>query len=250
MRPSSGGKFLPSAAGVVDGPRRTRVDSLCERRSWPPFGFGFGSLPLCTGEGTEGVHGRSLGGRLLGGMVAKCRRRLNAAVARAWCAFDRAAELPSRVTPAAPVLFFGDLDAYCASPFRVLTVGLNPSLREFPAGEPFRRFALLTGGNSDREPGRYLDAMSAYFRTDPYRRWFSALEPLLNGAGRATTPPRARHRRRSTPTSARPSPPARRGADSPALSERPSKPKAVPSGTRCWRRCARMWLRYQWPAST
>ena len=113
----------------------------------------------------------------------QCRRRLNATVARAWCAFDRATELPSCVTPAAPVLFFGDLDAYCASPLRVLTVGLNPSLREFPAGEPFRRFPLLMAGSSGREPGRYLDAMSAYFRTDPYRRWFSALEPLLNGAG-------------------------------------------------------------------
>ena len=110
-------------------------------------------------------------------------RRLDAAVAQAWRAFDRAAELSSRVTPAAPVLFFGDVDAYCASPLRVLTVGLNPSLHEFPAGEAFRRFPLLTGGSSDREPGRYLDAMSAYFRTDPYRRWFSALEPLLNGAG-------------------------------------------------------------------
>ena len=79
-----------------------------------------------------------------------------------------------------PILFFGDLAAYRTSPLRVVTVGLNPSLHEFPAGEPFRRFPLAEG---DREPSRYLDAMSAYFCTDPYRSWFNAFEPLLNGLG-------------------------------------------------------------------
>ena len=134
-----------------------------------------------TGSGWTGRRRRD--DERLGGMAAKYRRRLNPSVAQAWCAFDRAAELSSRVTPAAPVLFFGDLDAYCASPLRVLTVGLNPSLNEFPAGDPFRRFPLLAGTNGDSEPDHYLDAISAYFRTDPYRGWFSAFEPLLNGAG-------------------------------------------------------------------
>ena len=111
------------------------------------------------------------------------RRHLTPLVSRAWRVFDRAAGRPSRVTPATPILFFGDLDAYRASPLRVLTVGLNPSLHEFPAGDPFRRFPLLNGGSTDREPGRYLEAMSAYFRTDPYRGWFSAFERVLDGAG-------------------------------------------------------------------
>ena len=97
--------------------------------------------------------------------------------------FDRAAGLPARVTPAAPILFFGDPDAYRASPLRVLTVGLNPSQHEFPAGNPFQRFPLLNGGSAAREPNRYLDAMSAYFHTDPYRGWFSAFERVLDGAG-------------------------------------------------------------------
>ena len=103
-------------------------------------------------------------------------------VVRAWRAFDCAAALPSRVTPAAPILFFGDLDAYRKSPLRVVTVGLNPSRKEFPADEPFRRFRL-PGADRDREPDRYLEAMSAYFRTCPYRSWFGAFEPLLKGAG-------------------------------------------------------------------
>ena len=117
--------------------------------------------------------------------VSVARRRgefLSEPVALGWDAFDRVAHRTCRVAPAAPILFFGDLDAYRASPLRVVTVGLNPSLHEFPAGEPFRRFPLAES-NRDREPSRYLDAMSAYFRTDPYRSWFNTFEPLLNGLG-------------------------------------------------------------------
>ena len=115
---------------------------------------------------------------------------LDQAVAQSWRAFDRAAARPSRVTPAAPILFFGDLAAYRTSALRVLTVGLNPSLHEFPEEEPFRRFPLLEG-TRDQEPDRYLDAMSRYFRTDPYSVWFSAFEPLLNGAGASYYPGKA-----------------------------------------------------------
>ena len=105
---------------------------------------------------------------------------LSEPVALAWRAFDRVADRTCRVNPAVPILFFGDLDAYRASPLRVVTVGLNPSRKEFPAGEPFRRFPLAEG---NREPPRYLDAMSAYFCTYPYSEWFNAFEPLLNGLG-------------------------------------------------------------------
>ena len=53
--------------------------------------------------------------------------------------FEVAASLESRVSPAIPILFFGDLDAYAKSQQRVLTVGLNPSRIEFPAGNPAAR---------------------------------------------------------------------------------------------------------------
>ena len=109
-------------------------------------------------------------------------QQLSEQVALAWQAFDRAAGRSWRVVPAAPILFFGDLDAYRASPLRVVTVGLDPSSHEFPADAPFRRFPLAEG-NRGREPSRYLAAMSAYFRTEPYRNWFNAFEPLLEGLG-------------------------------------------------------------------
>lgn len=107
---------------------------------------------------------------------------MNAAnlVTRAMHAFDRAAARPCCVSPAVPILFFGDLDAWLKSPIRVLTVGLNPSLHEFPEDDPFCRFPLAAGA-AGREPSRYIEAMSAYFRTHPYRGWFSAFEHLLGG---------------------------------------------------------------------
>ena len=92
----------------------------------------------------------------------------------------QASALPSCVRPSMPILFFGDLHAYSFSKVRVLSVGLNPSLHEFPPDSPFRRFPLAEGVTAS-DPDLSLDALSAYFRTDPYRSWFSAFEPMLNG---------------------------------------------------------------------
>ncbi len=89
--------------------------------------------------------------------------------------------MPSRVAPAIPILFFGDVDTYCASPTRLLTVGLNPSSEEFPAGRPFQRFPLASTVTAT-DQDRYVRALSAYFRTDPYDSWFRNFEPLLTGA--------------------------------------------------------------------
>ena len=105
---------------------------------------------------------------------------LSQAVRQANQAFERVAGRTWRVTPAVPILFFGNLGAYRASPLRVLTVGLNPSLHEFPEPQPFRRFPALAG-EGDPETSRYLDAMSDYFDIDPYRAWFDTFKPLLEG---------------------------------------------------------------------
>lgn len=112
---------------------------------------------------------------------------IDGAVAKAWRAYDNAAGLAARVNPAVPILFFGDLAAYRVSTLRVVTVGLNPSLQEFPANRPFSRFPSADGPTG-REPDRYLDVLSSYYLTDPYRSWFSAFEPLLNGAGASYYP--------------------------------------------------------------
>ena len=84
------------------------------------------------------------------------------------------------MAPSVPILYFGDVGAYFGSPLRIVTVGLNPSLVEFPEHNPFERFPLADGITAD-DQDRYLEALSAYFRTSPYRSWFRHFEPLLNG---------------------------------------------------------------------
>ena len=115
------------------------------------------------------------------------RDKLSGVVDRAWGSFEAAASLESRVYPALPILFFGDLDAYEKlgkdSGRRVLTVGLNPSSREFHECAPFQRFPLAERFPLDQDQKRYLDALSAYFRTHPYEEWFRHFEPLLEGMG-------------------------------------------------------------------
>ena len=107
------------------------------------------------------------------------RGGLNSLVAEAWKAFECAAP-SSRVHPAMPILFFGDLEAYSASSVRVVTVGSNPSSAEFPEGSPFRRFPGCAGITAT-EGERYLRGLCSYFDADPYRRWFRFYDVALGG---------------------------------------------------------------------
>lgn len=106
---------------------------------------------------------------------------LSSAVAGAWRTFE-CTPSPPRVSASIPILFFGDLKTYCSCKLQVVTAGLNPSLQEFPKYSPFTRFPLAEGVTAG-EPERYLDALCAYFRTEPYRSWFGSFEPMLNGLG-------------------------------------------------------------------
>jgi len=103
----------------------------------------------------------------------------------AWSAFDArrkalaAADGAAVVDPSVPILYFGDRDAYLTSPWRIVTVALNPSRAEFPREDPFRRFPLAQGLAESGDD--YLAALDTYFKTDPYKSWFSSYESLLNG---------------------------------------------------------------------
>lgn len=108
--------------------------------------------------------------------------RLYQLAAGAWRAFENAAALSSRVSPAIPILFFGNLNSYLSSRVRILTVELNPSLIEFPKKRAYQRFPLAKG-DLGSEPDRYLQALSDYFRTCPYWKWFRGFELMLNGMG-------------------------------------------------------------------
>ena len=82
-----------------------------------------------------------------------------------------------------PIKWFGDRNAYMKSLVKIITVGLNPSDKEFREkdGEPYSsslRFPdYKVGDDVSLE-----NALNSYFMKNPYRKWFNAgFEPLLNG---------------------------------------------------------------------
>ena len=105
-----------------------------------------------------------------------------------------------------PILFFGDFEAYSASSIRVVTVGLNPSLKEFPEGSPFQRFpgcAEITAADSER----YVQGLCSYFRVHPYLTWFRSYDVALGGAEASFypgKPPTALHTDIASPVATNP----------------------------------------------
>jgi hypothetical protein len=103
----------------------------------------------------------------------------------AWRIYRKFEDNDVVVKPSIPILFFGNSDAYFASPIKIITVGLNPSRIEFPNEDRFLRFdwARNISEQTSREEFRtgYRGTLNAYFRSNPYKQWFNSLEPLLNG---------------------------------------------------------------------
>lgn len=111
---------------------------------------------------------------------------IDALVVRACDVWREAEHQSFLVKPSIPILWFGDVEAYRRSPRRIVTVGLNPSRAEFPEADRFRRFPrarVADPSNPTVPAGPVCDSLNEYFRCDPYRNWFQAFEPLLNGMG-------------------------------------------------------------------
>lgn len=107
-------------------------------------------------------------------------------IAETWQMYERFVHEPFIVKPSIPIMYFGDLERYVQSPIKIITVGLNPSLEEFPGRDGFARFASARDIYPAVTKGQHLDiflqALNGYFRNDPYTRWFNtAFEKLLNG---------------------------------------------------------------------
>jgi len=108
---------------------------------------------------------------------------------QAWAIYENAERehLPHLVRPSLPILYFGDEGRYQRSVLRAITVGLNPSKREFPPDEPFQRFPAarhVTSALLDGSPEAYRKALDDYFRILPYEGWFKpSFEELLRGLG-------------------------------------------------------------------
>ena len=88
--------------------------------------------------------------------------------------FKRKKSLSSVVENSIPIVWFGDMEAYKNSELKVVTVGLNPSLHEFPTnGMP--RFDL----SADNANALY-ETLNDYYKHNPYNKWFVQFEKCLN----------------------------------------------------------------------
>lgn len=82
------------------------------------------------------------------------------------------------VNPSLPILYFGDIKAYCKSEIKIITVGINPSDREFKKFKSDKysfehRFPDWKGDNLPQ-------VLNDYFKKCPYE-WFENYELILNG---------------------------------------------------------------------
>ncbi|MGD0093560.1 MAG: hypothetical protein ABSE73_26925 [Planctomycetota bacterium] len=114
-------------------------------------------------------------------------KQWDALLREAWGLFAKCQSTPYLVTPSIPILYFGDYPRYCLSSPKVITVGLNPSLAEFPTAKPFQRFPaaehICTVKPSPEDLKKYSTALNNYFEVHPFAKWFGSFEPLLNGLG-------------------------------------------------------------------
>ena len=91
------------------------------------------------------------------------------------------------VNPSIPILYFGNLDAYLKSDFKVITAGLNPSDMEFKENKNDHPSFLRFPEFNHSIESLHL-ALGNYFKEKPYKKWFgekriskSGFLPVLNG---------------------------------------------------------------------
>ncbi len=82
-----------------------------------------------------------------------------------------------------PILYFGDIEAYFKSQYKIITAAINPSCEEFYYNESnrqisykrFPQFESIAKENalSDKNILQYLSALNGYFKTgNDYKKWF------------------------------------------------------------------------------
>lgn len=102
---------------------------------------------------------------------------LSPLIEKAWESYNKHKDFI--VKDSFPILYFGDIEAYDNSKRRIITVGINPSDKEFKKeGDSFIRFPDWKGNRKN-----LTQVLNDYFKKDhPYKNWFNSYEPILNGA--------------------------------------------------------------------
>lgn len=123
--------------------------------------------------------------------VAICDLELAEYLAASWKLFWEVSSCKEVVRGHCPIAYFGDVNAFRASQIRVITVGLNPSHREF-GDKRGERFPGSVGANRNlTSEATWLDSvyghdLNSYFEDarNPYRGWFdAAFKGVLSGLG-------------------------------------------------------------------
>ncbi len=110
-------------------------------------------------------------------------------LAKAWKKFEEVKGLPpvERIAGNFPILWFGDMDAYFRSEIRVITVGLNPSNREFSEPRFFtfddkksKKAVYVTESHwENAEYEKIAWAFNNYFHINPFGAYFNCYEKAL-----------------------------------------------------------------------
>jgi len=110
---------------------------------------------------------------------------LECIVDSAWAEWDRARRDPyDRVCvpeQSAPLLWFGDLNAYGKSPRRILTLGVNPGPSTFPQHDPWVNCPLFAPEASRRSAATMKAVCSAYRLDKWFSYWKPLVEPMVEG---------------------------------------------------------------------
>ena len=81
-----------------------------------------------------------------------------------------------------PIIWFGNIDNYLNSKKRVITIGLNPSRKEFPEMEDNQRFQRMNLDSmvDSKMISDLKQNLNSYFDRKPYVNWFRWGENVLN----------------------------------------------------------------------
>ena len=114
-------------------------------------------------------------------------RKKNDLLNDAFIYYNKYSDLDFIVKPSLPILYFGDLNAYFNSNFKVITAALNPSdaeFKEFKNSDP----SYIRFPEYDNTIETLQSSLNNYFKKNPYKKWFGTPNvskggflPLLNG---------------------------------------------------------------------
>ena len=94
---------------------------------------------------------------------------------------------PYLIKGALPILYFGDIEVYFKSQYKIITAAINPSCSEFYYDESngqisykrFPQFECIAKANALNNENilQYLSALNSYFKTgNDYKKWFKTPE--------------------------------------------------------------------------